>query len=133
MSRMYTRQRIKLQSIEMGFRLPMPLAQFQRDGGGFTVLQLLAVRQEYENSPFHLGTRLLHSACDEAFRNGSAALFVPSNGNDWWAGASKRDWLRPCGNEYTEKDHLPQLYTAQAMLRWACDEERHGAQLFSNL
>jgi hypothetical protein len=36
MSRMYTRQRIKLQSIEMGFRLPMPLAQFQRDGGGFT-------------------------------------------------------------------------------------------------
>ena len=34
MSRMYTRQRIKLQSIEMGLRLPMPLAQFQRDGGG---------------------------------------------------------------------------------------------------
>jgi len=36
MRRMYTRQRIKLQSIEMGLRLAVPLAQFQRDGGGFT-------------------------------------------------------------------------------------------------
>ncbi len=36
MSRVCARQRIKLQSIEMGLRLAMPLAQFQRDGGGFT-------------------------------------------------------------------------------------------------
>jgi hypothetical protein len=36
MSRMYTRQRIKLQSIEMGLRLAMPIAQFQRNGGSFT-------------------------------------------------------------------------------------------------